>query len=70
MLCYHFRPISIKLIIRCPIGGLILVILGAGGGGGAKIKRLFEKMSKLSYKLKSNCIKVVLKSHIFYMMQS
>ena len=29
-------PISIKYIIRGPNGGLILIILGAQGGGGGK----------------------------------
>ena len=35
---------------RGPDGGLILIILGAQGG--AKIRKLFGKKSKLSYKLK------------------
>ena len=55
-------PISIKHIIRGPDGGLILIILGAQGG--AKIRKLFGKKSK-SLKIKINCIKVVLKSHIY-----
>ena len=44
------QPISIKVIIRGPNGGLILVILGAQRG--EKFKKLFETKSKLSYKLK------------------
>ena len=51
-------PISIKRIIRGPNGGLILIILGAQG---VKIKKLFEKKSKLSYKLKLIVSKLFLK---------
>ena len=36
-----------------------------GGGGGAKIKKLFEKKKvKAFLQVKINCIKLVLKSHI------
>ena len=40
-------PISININIRGPNWGLILIILGAQGGG-AKIKKLFEKKSQSS----------------------
>ena len=41
-------PISIKHIIRGPYGDLILVILGAQGGGGKNLD-FFEKKSQSLY---------------------
>ena len=43
-------PIFIKHINRGPNGGLILII--SSGARGAKIRKLFGRKSKLSYKLK------------------
>ena len=54
--------ISIKHIIRGPNGGLILIILGAQGG--QKLINYLEKVKTL-LQIKINCIKVVLKSHIY-----
>ena len=46
------------------MGGFILFILGAQvGGGGAKIKKSFEKV-KTFLQIKINCTKFVLKCHI------
>ena len=35
------------------------------GASGVKIKNLFEKIAKALLQIKINCIKVVLKSHIY-----
>ena len=57
-------PISIQIIIRSQLG-FILFILGVQvGGGGAKIKKLFEKVKAL-LQIKINCTKFVLKCHIY-----
>ena len=41
-------PISIKHIIRGTNGGLILIILGAQGGGGQKVGNYLEKSQNSS----------------------
>ena len=56
-------PISIKHIIRGPNGGLILIILGAQGV--QKLGNYLGKKVKTLSQIKINCIKVVLKSHIY-----
>ena len=55
-------PISTKHIIRGPNEGLILIILGAQGG--QKLGNYLDKSQTL-LQIKINCIKVVLKSHIY-----
>ena len=57
-------PISIKHIIRGPYGDLILVILGAQGGGGKSFRFFFKKV-KASLQIIINCTKFVLKCHIY-----
>ena len=58
-------PISMQIIIRVSNGGFILFILVAQvGGGGAKIKKSFEKVKAL-LQIKINCTKFVLKCHIY-----
>ena len=56
-------PISIKHIIRGPNGGLILIVLGAQGGG-QKLRNYLKKVKAL-LQIKIYCIKVVLDSHIY-----
>ena len=54
-----------QIIILGPNGFCILFILGAQvGGGGAKIKKLFEKV-KAFLQIKINCTKFVLKCDIY-----
>ena len=55
-------PKSIKHIIRGLNGGLILIILGAQGG--QKLENYLKKVRTL-LQIKFNCIKVVLKNHIY-----
>ena len=47
-------PISIKHIIRGPYGDLILVILGAQGGGGKNLDFFFKKKVKAFLQIKIN----------------
>ena len=63
VLSYHFLPISIKKILsEAPMGVWFSHFRGATG---AKIKKLFEKKVKALSHNRINCIKVVLKSHVY-----
>ena len=56
MLCYHFSANIYKTYYQMSNWGFDFGHFRSKGGG-TKIKRLFEKMSKLSYKLKSIVLK-------------